>query len=70
MLIQYAFPRLASIRADYIFHGDGATAHYPSRTRTFLDSKGPGNWIGRGGPVEWPPCSPDLTPCDFFYGTT
>ena len=28
MLIQYAFPRIASIRADYIFHQDGAPAHY------------------------------------------
>jgi len=23
-------------------------------------------WIGRGGPVAWPPRSPDLTPTDFF----
>ena len=26
----------------------------------------PGHWIGRGGPVAWPPRSPDLTPLDFF----
>ena len=23
-------------------------------------------WIGRGGPVPWPPRSPDLNPLDFF----
>ncbi|KAJ4449769.1 hypothetical protein ANN_01173 [Periplaneta americana] len=23
-------------------------------------------WIGRGGPVQWPPRSPDLTPMLFF----
>ena len=23
-------------------------------------------WIGRGGPIAWPPRSPDLTPLDFF----
>ena len=23
-------------------------------------------WIGRGGPVAWPPTSSDLTPLDFF----
>lgn len=23
-------------------------------------------WIGRGGPVPWPPRSPDLTPMDYF----
>jgi hypothetical protein len=26
----------------------------------------PHRWIGRGGPVAWPPRSPDLTPVDFF----
>jgi hypothetical protein len=25
-----------------------------------------GRWIGRGGPIAWPPRSPDLTPLDFF----
>jgi hypothetical protein len=23
-------------------------------------------WIGRSGPIAWPPRSPDLTPLDFF----
>jgi hypothetical protein len=23
-------------------------------------------WIGRGGPITWPPRSSDLTPLDFF----
>jgi hypothetical protein len=23
-------------------------------------------WIGRGGPIPWPPRSPDLSPLDFF----
>ena len=28
-------------------------------------------WIGRGGPIPWPPRSPDLSPLDFFsfWGT-
>ena len=26
----------------------------------------PGVWIGRGGPIAWPPRSPDLSPVDFF----
>ena len=25
-----------------------------------------GRWLGRRGPHEWPPRSPDLTPCDFY----
>ena len=24
------------------------------------------NWVGRGGPVAWPPRSPDLTSADYF----
>jgi len=26
----------------------------------------PDAWIGRGGPIPWPPQSPDLSPLDFF----
>ena len=26
----------------------------------------PNRWIGRGGPGQWPPRSPDLTPMYFF----
>lgn len=66
MLISYAFPRSQNLRSDYIFQHDGAPAHYATRVRSYLDSKRPGKWIGRGGPVPWPPRSPDLTPCDFF----
>ena len=67
-LIHYAFPSFASLKGDYIFHLYGALAHYSTRVRTYLTNKRPNNWIGRGGPVECPPCSPDLTPCDFFVG--
>lgn len=28
----------------------------------------PGRWIGRGGPIRWPPRPPDLTPLDFCLG--
>jgi hypothetical protein len=34
-----------------------------------LDVKFPGRWIGRGGPIAWPPRSPDLTPLDIFFFT-
>ena len=34
--------------------------------RAWLDEHFPGRWIGRRGPVEWPPRSPDLTAPDFF----
>ena len=66
MLMNYAFPRFASLRRDYIFHHYGALPHYLSWVRNHLNRKRRGNWIGRGGPIEWPTRSPYLTPCDFF----
>lgn len=51
------------------FQQDGAPPHYTLEVRQFLDGHFPGRWIGRRGPIEWPPRSPDLTPLDFFVGT-
>ena len=34
--------------------------------RRSLNTTFQGRWIGRGGPIRWPPRSPDLTPLDFF----
>ena len=51
---------------DYILHQNGAPPHYSSRVRNYLNRKRPGNWIGRGGPIEWPQGSLDLTPCYFY----
>ena len=48
------------------FQQDGAPAHYDRQVRQWLDQKFPGRWLGRRGPIEWPPRSCDLTPCDFF----
>ena len=36
--------------------------------RDFLGETLPNRWIGRDGPTPWPPCSPDITTVDFFYG--
>jgi hypothetical protein len=48
------------------FQQDGAPPHYLRAVRDWLDARFPGRWIGRGGPLAWPPRSPDLTPLDFF----
>jgi hypothetical protein len=48
------------------FQQDGAPPHFGTIVRDFLDETFPGKWIGRRGSVEWPPRSPDLTPCDYF----
>ena len=48
------------------YQHDGALAHFSIAARQVLNDKYPNRWIGRGGPVPWPPRSPDLTPLDFF----
>ena len=48
------------------FQHDGAPPHYTIRVREFLNEIFPNRWLGRGGPVAWPPRSPDLTPLDCY----
>ena len=45
---------------------DGAPAHFRITVRRHLNTIFPGRWIGRGGPIPWPPRSPDLNPIDFY----
>ena len=45
---------------------DGAPVHHTVAIHTHLNNEFPGRWIGRGGPLKWPPRSPDLTKMDFF----
>ncbi|VVC45420.1 Hypothetical protein CINCED_3A005419 [Cinara cedri] len=47
-----------------IWQLDGAPFHYAVVVRDFLNKNFNG-WIGRRWTTEWPPRSPDLTPCDF-----
>ncbi|ENN72037.1 hypothetical protein YQE_11325, partial [Dendroctonus ponderosae] len=52
------------------FQHDDAPPHNFSQVRDHLDVTFPGAWIGRNGPILWPPRSPDLSPLDFFlWGT-
>jgi len=53
-------------RAQLIFQHDGAPAHFQRDVRRFLNEHYPDRWIGRGGPIIWPPRSPDLNVLDFF----
>ncbi|XP_074041245.1 uncharacterized protein [Leptinotarsa decemlineata] len=48
------------------FQQDGAPSHFARPVREYLNDVYPGRWIGRRGPYEWPPRSPDSTPLDFF----
>ena len=45
---------------------DGAPPHFSRIARQYLNDHFPGKWIGRNGPVEWPPRSLDLNTIDFY----
>lgn len=66
MLDLYAVPQMQQHQPDVIFQQDGAPPHWGVIVRDFLDENFPDRWCGRGGPIPWPPRSPDLTPLDFF----
>ncbi|CAK9820332.1 hypothetical protein ANTPLA_LOCUS10558 [Anthophora plagiata] len=55
------------IRKNMYFQHDGAPAHYAANVRAYLDETFRDRWIGRGGPVSWPPRSPDMNPLDYFF---
>ena len=48
------------------FQQDGAPPHYSRAARETLIIEFPDRWIGRGGLVNWPARSPDLTPSHFY----
>ena len=54
----------------YIFQQDGSPAHCKD-VRGYLNRNLPQRWIGRTGKedalMRWPPRSPDLSPCKFFF---
>lgn len=52
-------------RMRIFFQHDGAPAHFSRLVTQYLNVTFPERWIGRNGPVSWPPRSPDLTPLDF-----
>ena len=69
MLHYFLFPRQKGHPDDMIVLNDGAPPHYSLEVREFLNRKLPNRLMGRGGLIEWPSRSPDLTLCDcFFWG--
>ena len=51
---------------DMWFQQDGATSHTARATMDFLHERCGGKVISRGGDINWPPRSCDLTPLDYF----
>ncbi|GBO29186.1 hypothetical protein AVEN_124673-1 [Araneus ventricosus] len=66
MLEMYAVPQMQQHQPDVIFQQDGAPPHWGMIVRDILDENFPDRRCGRGGPIPWPPSSPDITPLDFF----
>ena len=62
-----AIPHIRQMNENVYFQQDGAPPHYALTVRALLDKEFPNKWIGRRGPIEWPPRSPDLTPIDFLF---
>ena len=55
------------VQEDMWLQNDGCPAHDARAVREHLNMVYPNRWIGRLGPILWPPHSPDLNPLDFFY---
>ena len=64
------FPQIESfeqgIVSRVIFMQDGAPPHFSCFVTDVLNERFPDAWIGRDGPIPWPPRSPDFSPLDFF----
>jgi hypothetical protein len=66
MLENFALSQLqeaeAQLQHEIRFQQDGAPPHWSHHVRALLNQVFPSRWIGRDGPIAWPPRSPDLTP--------
>ena len=52
------------------FQMDGYPDHNSRNVRDLMNQYSGQQWIGRYGPVRWPPRIPDLTPLDFYVWNT
>ena len=54
------------IRRRMWFQLDGGPSHFAYPVRVVINNTFGNRWIGRGGHVNWPTWSPDLTPLNLF----
>jgi hypothetical protein len=66
MLIKSKVNAVQSIDFETFFQHDEAPPYYSVDVRQYLDTVFPLRWIGRRGVIEWPVCSPYLTPLDYL----
>ncbi|GFV30681.1 uncharacterized protein TNCV_4644391 [Trichonephila clavipes] len=57
----------AATRHFHVVPQDGSPYISVFLFRNHLDATCGERWIGRGGPVHWPPRSPDLSCLDYFF---
>lgn len=57
---------LATRRIMWFMH-DGAPPYVTVNVRNYLNLYFPNRWLGRHGPIAWPPRSPDMNPVDYFF---
>ena len=70
-MLRYFFVSQArKVLRRHDFQQGGAPPYYSLEARQYLDRNMLGRWMGRGGPIDWPARSPDLTPCDYFIWVT
>ena len=71
MITTFFLPKLEEMDiGDVWFQQDGATAHTAQASMKLLREHFPERLISLKGDLPWPAKSPDLAPCDFFYGDT
>lgn len=67
MIMNFLWPRMDGMDLTNMwFQQDGATCHTAREKLNLLDEKFEGFVISRGGDINWPPRSCDLTPLDYF----
>ena len=69
MLQTHVIPSLKRHRqfSKAILMQGGAPSHTSKMVKEFLLQQFSSKLIGKGFDCQWPPRSPDLTPCDFFF---
>jgi hypothetical protein len=72
MLQLWLLPQLQEDSDNFILQQDGATHHFQLEVHHHLNNILPQSWIVHTSNedttlIPWPPRSPDLTPCDFFF---
>lgn len=55
-----------NVIGPYFFNGHLNGKSLSRQVRDYLNNVFPDKWIGRNGPVQWPPRSPDFTSLHFF----